>query len=240
MQNLPIVISAAAAILAASSLTVSLKGGCPTKAASGVEQVLKDNPKIVADALQAYQAQQQAEAEKARQEALKQFAAEINSSENMPSVGPADAKVTVVEFFDFSCGYCKRLAPALEKVIAANSDVKFIFKPLTFVAPVSRYQAQAGMAVNNQGKFLEFYKAVMAAQGRMDNAAVDAAAQAAGVDMEKYKADINSESVNKAIDTVAGLAQKIQVNGVPSLMINGEHVQAYDEESIQNAINAVK
>ena len=89
------------------------------------------------EALNAFQAKQEEERLKAENERRLKYKDEINSSANAPFVGPEEAKVTVVEFFDFSCGYCKRIAPAIEKVIADNTDVKFVFKPLSFVSPVS-------------------------------------------------------------------------------------------------------
>ena len=196
---------------------------------------------MIVDALQAYQEQQREEQRKAAEEALTKYIPEINSSANAPFVGPENAKITVVEFFDFSCHYCKRLAPAMEEVMAKNADVKFVFKPLSFVDPEnSHYQAQAGLAVYKQGKFAEFYKAVMAAEGRMNKDAIDGIARGLDIDFDKYKADVESADINNDLNEIGNLAQKIQVNGVPTVIINGKHIQTMEASDLQAAIDAAK
>lgn len=240
MKNFSIILSVIAIILAAAAIMdvkdiKNQKGGVD---AEQVAQILNENPKMVVDAFSSYQEQQRLAAEKAAREAMEKFLPELNSTENALSVGPADAKVTVVEFFDFNCGYCKRLAPELEKVVAANSDVKFIFKPMTFLGSV--YQAKGAYAAAEQGKFMEYYKAVMAANGRMSEADVDAVAEKIGLDMEKFKADMAAEEITKKLRNIATLADNIQVHGVPAVFINGKQVQAMSAEELQNKINDVK
>ncbi|MDO4161528.1 MAG: thioredoxin domain-containing protein [Pseudomonadota bacterium] len=239
MKNFSLLLSTVAVILAAVSLVVSLKG--KPAAENNIAEALKADPKMVVDALQAYQVQQQEEQRKAAEEALSAYAEDINSSANSPFVGPEDAGVVVVEFFDFSCHYCKKLAPALEKVMADNKDVKFVFKPLAFVNPqVSHYQAQAALAAHNQGKFQEFYKAVMEAEGRMTKESIDEIAKGLNLDLDKYKADTTSDDTNNKLSEIGDLARKIQVNGVPTVLINGKHIQTMSADDLQEAINNAK
>lgn len=245
MKNFSIVLSTIAIILAAVAIVSTCKCKSPVAAggvtAEQISEVLKQNPQIIAEAQEAYERMQREEAEKAAQARLMAHAAEINSEEGLPFVGPKDAKITVVEFFDFSCGYCKRLSPAIEKIVADNPDVKVVFKPVYFVAKISRYQAQAGVAVSKQGKFLEFYKAVMDYKsGPMTEEIVDSIAQSAGVDMEQYKKDINSEEVKKALESVENLQRIVPINGVPMVFVNLKHVSTLSPEPIQDAINAAK
>jgi protein-disulfide isomerase len=237
MKNFSIILSLIAVVFATYAImeVKNQKGGIE---AEQVAQILNDNPKMVVDAFSNYQEQQRLEAEKAAQEAMKKFLPELNSTENALSVGPEDAKVTVVEFFDFNCGYCKRLAPELEKAVDANSDVKFIFKPMTFLGSV--YQAKGAYAAAEQGKFLDYYKAVMGANGRMSEADVDAIAEKIGLNMEKFKADIADEKITQKLRNIAILADNIQVHGVPAVFINGNQVQAMSAEELQNSINSAK
>ena len=102
--------------------------------------------------------------------------------------------------------------------MANNGDVKFAFKPLTFVSPISEYAARAALAANKQGKFIEM-------------------AGKQGLDMEKYKADLNSQAVSDELAAVSELANKIQINGVPALVVNGKMVQTLDGSVIQDALN---
>ena len=221
MKNFSIILSTVAVILAAASLvcTVKCKNSVSGVSPESVAEVLKSNPTMVVDALQAYQNQQQEEQRKAAEEAFKKNLPEINSSEHAPFVGPEDAKVTVVEFFDFSCHYCKRLAPELEKVMANNADVKFVFK---------------------QGKFAEFYKAVMEANGRLNKDAIDGIVKGLGVDFDQYKSDIDSDEVKSNLADISNLANKVNINGVPAVIIDGKHIQTMNAEDLQKAIDAVK
>ncbi len=248
MKNFSIILSSVAVVLATVSLVVSLKKPCSANGAdanteftSKVAQALNEQPKMVVEAIQNYQIQQQELARKAAEEALSKFADEINSTNNLPFVGPEDAKVTVVEFFDFSCGYCKILAKEFTKLMADNTDVKFVFKPLSFVDPrASYYQAQAAIAANNQGKFVEFYNAIMTKEGRMNKESVDAVAEEIGLDMDKYKADVEAKATNETLSEVSGLAQKVQIHGVPAVIVNGKHVQTLSAVDLQQAIDEAK
>ncbi len=244
MKNFSILLSTVAIILAAVATIKTYKttdGAVSSDFAVEVAEALKSNPQMIVDAMQKYQEDMRAAEEKAAQEAMAKYIDEINSSANAPFVGPEDAKVVVVEFFDFSCGYCKRLAPELEKVVADNKDVKFIFKPLTFVAPgLSAYQAKAAYAADKQGKFSEFYKEVMGFAGRMTEANVDEVAKKVGLDVAKYKADLASDEVAANMKAVSELAQNISISGVPAVLVNGKPVMAMRANELQNAIDAAK
>lgn len=247
MKNFSIILSTVAIILATVAIVSVFKNKTPVApaAVSGsvsqeeLAKILSENPKIVVDAVQKYDQQQREERERQAAEKIAKYADEISSEANVPFLGPKDAKVTVTEFFDFSCGFCKRLSPEIEKLVADNADVKFVFKPLTFVSPVSSYQAKAGFAAFNQGKFLEFYKGVMEGDAGSEEL-VDGIAKNAGVDMEKYKADVASDTVNNNLNAVAEFAGKIEVNGVPAVFINGKQIQGRSAAELQAAIDAAK
>lgn len=254
MKNFSIILSTVAIILAVVAIVSVFKttnNGVTATPASVISTssgpvsqadlaaVLNRNPKLVFDAMQAYERQQREEQERAAAALLEQYAGEISSDTNVPFVGPKDAKVVVTEFYDFSCGFCKRLAPELEKVIADNADVKFVFKPLTFLGPISLYKAKAAYAADKQGKFIEFYTAAM--NGNANNEAeVDEMAGSFGINMANYKKDLASSEVSNKISEVASFAQKIQVNGVPALFINGKPLNGRSAAEIQSAIDAAK
>ena len=204
-----------------------------------IRNFILQNPEIIAEALQKYEQQQREKREGQAAELHIIYAQDIMSHEGVPFIGPEDAKVTVTEFFDFSCGYCKRLSPEIEKIIADNADVKFVFKPLTFVSPTSVYQAKAGFAAHNQGKFLEYYKGVMEGNANSEEL-VDEMAKKAGVDVDKYKADVASEEIAVKLGNIAAFAQRIGVNGVPAVFINGKQVNGRSAAELQEAINAAK
>lgn len=207
--------------------------------AEEVSAILNGNPQMIISALQKYE-QMQREAQ--AKEAARLFAEnieEINNNPNAPFVGPKNAKIVLVEFFDFSCGYCKRLAPALDTIIKNNPDVKVVFKPITFVSQISKYAAQAAVAANEQGKFMEMYDELLKTSG-LNEAKINEIAANVGLNMDKYYKDVKSAKAQNVIDEVATLSEKLQIRGVPFLVLNGQQLQVIDAEGIQAEIDKLK
>ncbi len=236
---LALAVSAGAVIYAANNKCGDAKVNAQLSVSEkAVAEILNNNPQMVVDALQKFE-QKRREAEE--QQAAKLFIdniEELHNDANTPFVGPKDAKVVLVEFFDFNCGYCKRIANTMASVVKNNPDVKVVFKPMTFLG--SKEIAYAAVAANEQGKFLEVYKAFLTAPERLDEAKINAIVEKAGLDMAKFKADVASEKVKKVIEDTAALGNKVQVRGVPSLILNGKKLNTIDLEGIQAAIDAVK
>ena len=212
------------------------KGG----SSANVEQALNDNPEMIIQAMQNYEIKQREEAQKKAQELLAQSEDELTKNPDDGFLGNPEGKVVLVEFFDFSCGYCHKIYPVLKNVVAKNSDLKLVVKPLAFLSPMSKYAAKAALAAKEQGKFAEVYTAVFEINGPLTEAKIDEAAVKAGVDLEKLKADMESEKVSKILDETSNLAAKIQVNGVPTLILDGKIIQTLDEGVLQEAIDQAK
>ena len=213
---------------------------CSSKGGANVEEALKEKPELVIQAMQAYDAKQREEALKQVEENLKANAEELNNRADDGVIGNPEGKMVLVEFFDFSCGYCHRVYPALKEIIANNPDVKVVAKPMTFLSPASKYAAEAALAAKEQGKFAEVYAALFSAEGRLTEEKINELVAATGVDMEKIKADMKSEKVQNTLNSVSELAGKIQVSGVPTLVFNNKILQTLDASVIQEAIDAAK
>jgi protein-disulfide isomerase len=205
-----------------------------------VESALMAKPQMVIDAVRAFEEQQREEALKQVEENLKANAEELNNRADDGVIGNPEGKMVLVEFFDFSCGYCHRVYPALKEIIANNPDVKVVAKPMTFLSPASKYAAEAALAAKEQGKFAEVYAALFSAEGRLTEEKINGLVAATGVDMEKIKADMKSEKVQNTLNSVSELAGKIQVSGVPTLVFNNKILQTLDASVIQEAIDAAK
>lgn len=245
-------ISIVALLLSAAAMAVTLKN-CGKKVltsdvassedsafSANLSNTLNENPEIIINALEKYQQKQIEEQQKMAEKLFSDNVEALNNSVDAPYVGNKDAKVVLVEFFDFSCGYCKHLAPAIEKVVENNSDIKVVFQPLTFLGGISPYAARAALAANAQGKFMPIYTAFLGFEGRLTEEAIKQIAQENGLDMDRFAADIESDSVKTSINNISDLANKLQVHGVPFLVLNGKPLQAFDAESIQSAIDRVK
>lgn len=236
-----VLVSVVASVVVSSVVALGVAGGKSSESANmnqAIEDYLMANPLKVREALQLAAEQERIEAEKRAAEAFKTNIEELNNDENSPFVGPKDAKITIVEFFDFNCGYCKRLAPALAKVVKANPDVKFVFKPVTFLG--SMPVAKAAMAAHKQGKFLEVYEALLNHKGQLTAEVINEKIEEAGLDVEKTKEIMDSEEISSALSKISALSNKVGIRGVPSLVINGSPLQAFDETQIQKAIDNLK
>ena len=240
MNKINAVYVSLAALVAAIAALVMCIVCCSKDATVNVEEVINEKPEIIINAMQNYEQKMREEAQKKAQEMIMSNIEDLNNNPNDGVLGNPDGEIVVVEFFDFSCGYCHRIYPVLKNIIAKNNDVKMVGKSLTFVAPVSQYAAKAALAAKEQGKYAEVYSALFEIKGPLTEAKIDEAAVLAGVDLEKMKTDMNSEKVNKALQDIADLASKIQVNGVPTLVVNGKVVQTLDEAVIQREIEAAR
>ena len=210
------------------------------KTLSGDPQILLNASKSVEKALQEEARAKQEEAARQAEESIVKNLEAFNNDESVPFTGPKDAKVVVVEFFDFACGYCHALAPTLEELIDANADVKFVFKPLAFLSRESAYAASAFVAAQMQGKAYDFYKNVMAINDGLSEEKINKAAEKAGLDLAKMKEDMEGKDVEAALRRTNELARQANINGVPFLILNGKISHVIDKDGLQAAIDAEK
>ncbi|MGE0240775.1 MAG: DsbA family protein, partial [Parvibaculaceae bacterium] len=159
-----------------------------------IRQYLLENPEVVRDAMQELERKQQMAEEAARSESLKAMSAEIFRSGDDLVGGNPQGKVTLVEFFDYNCGYCKRAFPDVMKMVESDKDLKLVMKEFPILGPGSVYAARAALASRKQGKYWEYHMALMAHEGRIDEAVADQVAEASGLDVKKLKADMEAEA----------------------------------------------
>ena len=233
-------VSLAALVLSIAALSCCIFCCCCGGKSAKIEKVLMENPEIVMDALRTYETRQQEEALKAVEDKIKSHADDLYNRADDGIIANPDGKIVLVEFFDFSCGYCHRLYPALKEVIAKNPDVKVVAKPMAFLSPTSKYAASAALAAREQGKFAEAYKAMFETEGRLDNAKVDEIIASLGVNVDQLKKDMESEKVKNTLSSVSNLASALQVTGVPTLVLDNKVIQTLDASVIQEAIDAAK
>jgi len=144
-----------------------------------------------------------------------------------PSFGPADAKVTMVEFSDFQCPYCSKAAKVTEKIKEKYSkQVHFVFRqfPLSF-HDKAHGAAEAGMAANAQGKFWPMHDLMFANQGALDRESLDKYAKQVGLNLATFKKAMDSKQYLAAVDADVKLGGEAAVSGTPSLFLNGARVQ---------------
>lgn len=235
----PMYVAIVALVVALGTLALCLMC-CSKNKSMSVEEALNNNPEMIINAMQKYEQNMRDQAQANAQKVIQDNLNEINNNPNSPVIGNPDGTITLVEFFDFSCGYCHKLYPSIKNIIAKNPEVKVVLKELAFLSPTSQYAAKAALAANEQGKYLEVYSAIMENQGQLSEAKIDELAVKAGVDLEKMKSDMNSAKIEGIVKDTNELAGKVQINGVPTLVLNGKMLQTIDENVIQAEIDAIK
>lgn len=164
---------------------------------------------------------------------------EMRNSEVAPFVGPKDANVAVVEFFDFACGHCKALAPVMAQLHKNNPDVKFVFQPLYFISEHSNYAAKVAMAAAEKGKYMEVFEGIMTLPD-MNEETINQILTDEGLDVNEIKQMIEEKKIRRGSQDIDALSQVLGINGVPMIVINGEPFYGRNLEDLQNKINSYK
>ena len=155
--------------------------------------------------------------------------------------GNPAGKVTVVEFFDYNCGYCKRSLPDVLKLIETDKDVKLVIKEFPILGPGSLVAAKAAVAARRQGKYWEFHLALMNEKGAIDEARVFEVAKTVGLDGAKLRRDMEDPEIAKIIARNHTTAEALGIQGTPAFVIDQTLVPgALGFEALTGAVAAVR
>lgn len=136
-----------------------------------------------------------------------------------PIFGNPDGDVTVVEFFDYGCPYCREVTERLLQTVKRDGNIRVVFKELPVLGPGSEYAARAALAAKNQGRYLEFHRALMRSNGRLTRKRILRVAGSLGIDVNRLRADMRSPEVNDAIAANRTTARRLGVRGTPTFVI---------------------
>lgn len=222
--------------------TFALAQDAPPKSKAEVEQIVKEylmkHPEIILEAVSKYQENQRNDDKKKVQQTISSNQRQLRSDPASPSTGStAPDAVTVVEFFDYRCGYCKRMASAISK-LATGSNVRVVFKELPILGPDSIIAAKAALASRKQGDvYTRFHQDLMALEGTITMASIEKVAARNSLDFAKLKTDMEDPEIKAQIDATQKLAEAIGVNATPSFVIGNElFTGAMDEQELQSNI----
>ena len=143
-----------------------------------------------------------------------------------PVMGGANALVTIVEFSSFQCPFCGRVQPTLKQILDEfGDDVRLVFKqhPLP-MQQNSRPAANASLAAHAQGKFWEYHALLMENQRALSRADLERYAEQVGLDMDRFRADMDSNAYDEMIDADLATATRFGIRGTPNFLINGRNV----------------
>lgn len=187
-----------------------------------VLETIRANPEIVMEAV-AILERRQAEAEtNALAGVLSAIRDRLEDDANAPVLGNPEGDVTVVEFFDYNCPYCRRAMEPVQGLLEADPNVRLIYREWPILGEGSVFAARAALAARKQGKYDEFHWALMAMNGRANEASVLRVASEIGLDVELLRSDMEGREIDDHIRVSAELAQALGFNGTPSFVIGNE------------------
>ncbi|MGJ0510582.1 MAG: DsbA family protein [Methylocystis sp.] len=201
----------------------------PQKA--GVEKIVHDylvaNPEVIREAIDELKKREDAAELAMREKAVNENGSAITNSANQAVVGNPEGDVTLVEFFDYNCGYCKQSLASVAKLIEGDPKLRVVLKDFPILGPDSVEAAHVATAARMQlsrDKFWEFHKKLLSTRGHIGKAQAVAAAKEVGADMDRLEKDANSAETQAALKEVATLAEQLKFDGTPSWVIGREAI----------------
>jgi protein-disulfide isomerase len=212
-----------------------------------VEGIIRDyllkNPELLLEVQDALETKQREEQRLASEGVIEENKAEIFNSTFDGIVGDPNGKTTIVEFYDYNCGFCKRAMEDMQALTKADPDLRFVLKEFPILSPDSQKASVVSMAFHmmHPEKYGEFHKALLGGQGRATEATAIKVALSLGADEKELREKMKDPSIPEAISKTYDLANKLMITGTPSYVIGNEVVfGALGEQVLAEKIASVK
>lgn len=209
-----------------------------------IEGIVRDyllrEPNVVYEALQELQRREAEAAEERQRMALQENRDRVFDDPSSPVGGNPGGDVTLVEFFDYRCGFCRRVVSSLRALIDDDADLKVVFKELPVLGEDSVLAARAALASARQGRYLDFHFALMDAED-LSEAGVLKVAKRIGLDPDRLLEDMQSEGVQQTLDRNLALARDLGIDGTPAFVVGEDIVPgAIGQAELEERIDQVR
>lgn len=206
-----------------------------------VRETLLANPEIIIEVFAVLDERAAEEDSVARAGAISQQRFILEQDPNAPVLANVDGDVTIVEFFDYNCPYCRRVKPTMEGLIEADPDIRIVYREWPILGEGSDFAARAALASREQGLYEEFHWALMGMSGRAEERSVLMIAREVGLDVEQLRLDMEASDVQEHIDTSMRLAELLGVTGTPAFIIGDNLIEgAVEQDVLQQAVDEVR
>ncbi|MEM9798031.1 MAG: DsbA family protein [Pseudomonadota bacterium] len=204
-------------------------------------QAILENPEVVMEAIQILREREAAEAQAQAQAVLEGSRESLEADPNAPVLGNPDGDVTLIEFFDYNCPYCKRAGEEVAKLLESDGNIRVVYREWPILGEGSVFAARAALAAREQDRYPEFHEALMTARGRLGETSVLKIAADLGLDIDKLRADMQSPDVQAHIDTSMQLAQSLGLTGTPGFVVGEEMAPGFLEAAqLQELVDAAR
>ncbi|MDO8356981.1 MAG: DsbA family protein [Nitrospirota bacterium] len=189
-----------------------------------IEQYIRTHPEVIEQSLQALDTKRQEDERQRSKMALVTRQSDLLQDPSSPVSGNPAGEVTLVEFFDYRCGYCKRVAAAVTQLQKDDARVKVVYKDLPILGETSELAAKAALASKAQGKHQVFHEALLAANGDITKDSILSIAGEVGLDATRLEIDMAHPEWQTVIDRNRALARDLGINGTPGFIVGTELV----------------
>jgi protein-disulfide isomerase len=197
-----------------------------------VLETILENPEIVMQAVDILQRREAAAQAEVQADTLTTQRLLLEQDPNAPVLGNPDGDVTVIEFFDYNCPYCRQAMPEVQSMLDADPNIRLVYREWPILGDGSVFAAKAALASRNQEKYEEFHWALMGMEGRAEEASVLRIADLVGLDIDQLLTDMEGAEIAEHIETTSRLSQALGFNGTPSFVIGDELLPGFVEEEL--------
>ena len=202
-----------------------------------IYEYIMENPEVILESVDKLRQKMQ-ENSNTDNEFIEENFVEMANNANIPFMGSDKPKVTIIEFFDYNCGYCKKSLDAITELLRSEFDLKVSFREYPILSPSSRTAAKAALAARKQGKYFALHSALMSMQGNLNEDKIFQAASNLKIDINKLKKDMNNIDIENILQENEDLARKLNIRGTPTFIINGKlYAGALELNKLKTIIN---
>ena len=191
-----------------------------------IEGIVRDyllrNPEVVEDALRALHRKRQETRAEAARRVIAERSQELFHDTGSPVGGNPKGDVTLVEFFDYRCGHCRRVTGTLKAIQERDPKLRVVYKEFPILGPGSVLAAKAALASRSQGKYLPFHNVLMKHAGPFSEEGILKAAESVGLDAERLKRDMEDPDIRTILERNRRLADALGITGTPVFVIGDE------------------
>ena len=238
----PVLACAFLAVAPPSSITAAEITPDQREAIEGIiHDYLMHNPDVLIEALRAAEDKASRDADAKAALVLKDRRGEVFDDPATPVGGNPQGNVTIVEFFDYRCPYCKQVQPSLQVLLDQDHNLRFIYKEMPVLGAPSVTAAHAALAARLQGKYEAFHAAMMAIKGQITDDVVYQVAGSVGLDVDRLKRDMAAPEIDQALKANLALAKALDIRGTPGFII-GDHIVpgAIDLDALKDLVASAR
>ncbi len=195
-----------------------------------VHTYLIEHPEILREVANALDAKDKKTEQDARVNVLSSSAKDIFHNVGDAVAGSDKGDVTVVEFMDYNCGWCRKSVKEMQAIVATDKKVRVVMKEFPIFGEGSEYAAKAALASVKQGKYWQFHQALFATEGKVTVESTDATAKSIGIDVAKMKADMKDPAIAATMAKNQQLASALLITGTPAFIVDGTLFPGYEQK----------